>query len=117
MRAWEWSERADWLMVATRGAWTIEARKAAHGWIAYVAVPCFVESTSVYPTLELAQRAAEAMVATLVAPFVEAEREAIHAEIERRHQANAGKSWERCFNFADLLEWLDALELVEERTR
>ncbi len=47
-------------------------------------------------------------IETAVAQAVAAEREAIRAEIERQQRSNVGAGWERGFNFADLLAWLDA---------
>ncbi len=71
-----------------------------------------------YTTCEDAQRAAEEMAARLVAPFVEAERAAIRAEVERRSSAESEAGREpstRGFvaSFAaraldSLREWLDA---------
>jgi hypothetical protein len=85
MRAWEWSESSgDWLTTATRGAWTVEAwEDAPNSFFACIVRPIDGEALGGFSTLEEAQRAAEDAVARLVAPFVEAEREAIRAEVER----------------------------------
>jgi hypothetical protein len=109
MSGWKWEQVDDWQWCGRAGDWHVVANSNAFGrWYVAVVQPAASNGHSGFDTLEEAQRAAEAMVATLVAPFVEAEREAIRAEIERQQRENAGKSWERCFNFADLLEWLDA---------
>lgn len=84
MRAWKWEPCSDgWRWRASLGEWEIEAREARRGsWYAAVMRPAAGDSITSYGTLEEAQRAAEALVAQLVAPFVEAEASRVRHEMD-----------------------------------